>query len=129
MELLKQFSDSKGQFCQGFGGRRLYTDRGADSSYTLLKSAIQVVITAKESETCGKALLTSSATVNGKDVATNEDNSPVHALVPLTVANTKGFGLPTTGENGLWVYGVFGVLLMAAAIVALVLAFRKKAQK
>ena len=109
------------------------TEVQTDNGYTLLKNAIEVVITAKETETvcptCGKALLTASATVNGKDVAMNEDNSSVHALVPLTVVNTKGFDLPTTGENGLWVYGVFGVLLMAAAIVVLVLAFRKKAQK
>ena len=109
------------------------TEVQTDNGYTLLKNAIEIVITAKETETvcptCGKALLTASATVNGKDVAMNEDNSSVHALVPLTVVNTKGFDLPTTGENGLWVYGVFGVLLMAAAIVVLVLAFRKKAQK
>ena len=109
------------------------TEVQTDSGYTLLKNAIQVVITSKESETicpvCGKALLTASATVNGHSVVMNEDNGSVNALVPLTVVNTRGFDLPTTGENGLWMYGVFGVLLMAAAVAVIYLTFRKKTQK
>lgn len=108
------------------------TEVQTDSGYTLLKDAIKVVITSKASETicptCGKALLTASATVNGDAVPMDADNGSVNALVPLTVVNTKGFDLPTTGENGLWMYGLFGVLLMAAAIAVIVLAFRKKKQ-
>ena len=48
------------------------------------------------------------------------------SCVPLTVVNTKGPHLPVTGDDGVWKYGIFGILLMAAASGLIVLAIRKK---
>ncbi|MBQ1649359.1 MAG: LPXTG cell wall anchor domain-containing protein, partial [Bacteroidales bacterium] len=55
-----------------------------------------------------------------------ENNGSVNAQVPLTVVNTKGPDLPVTGDDGVWKYGVFGILLMTAAACLIVLAIRKK---
>ena len=110
------------------------TETHTAKGYTLLKDSISIVITASESDTfceiCGAALLTASATVNGKPVTMLENNGSVNAVVPLTVINTKGPDLPVTGDNGVWMYGVFGTLLMTAAAAAIILALKsKKASK
>ena len=48
-------------------------------------------------------------------------------MIPMTVVNTKGFELPQTGDNGVWRYSVYGILLMAAsAAVVIVLVTRRK---
>ena len=49
-----------------------------------------------------------------------------NAILPLTVVNTRGPELPKTGDDGVWRYSVYGVLLMVAAAAVIVLAFRKK---
>ena len=57
------------------------------------------------------------------------DRGSEDAAVPLTVVNTKGFDLPRTGDSGVWQYGVFGGILMAAAaaaVIALVRTGKKK---
>ncbi len=106
------------------------TETHTAQGYTLLRDSIEIVITARESnaicEICGAALLTASATVNGKAVTMLENNGSVNAQVPLTVVNTKGPDLPVTGDDGVWKYGVFGILLMTAAVGLIVLAIRKK---
>ncbi len=71
-------------------------------------------------------ILTASATVDGKDVNMLEDNGSVNAEAPLRVINTKGFTLPKTGDNGVWMYGVIGILLMAGSVAGFVLSIRKK---
>jgi hypothetical protein len=75
-----------------------------DSGYVLLSENISVEITSAESskvcDTCGKALLTATAKVNDSTVEMTADNESVNAIVPLTVTNTKGFDLPTTGGTG-----------------------------
>ena len=64
---------------------------------------------------CGKALKTATAKVNGKDATMNENNGSVSALVPLTVTNTRGFGLPKTGGKGnALIYGLGIVALLTA---------------
>ena len=95
------------------------TEVATDSGYTLLKENITVDIVSSDSATicsvCGKALKTATAKVNGKDVAMNEDNSSVSALVPLTVTNTRGFDLPKTGGKGnALIYGLGIVALLTA---------------
>ena len=110
------------------------TETHTAKGYTLLKDSISIVITVTESDTfceiCGAALLTASAAVNGKPVTMLENNGSVNAVVPLTVVNTKGPDLPVTGDNGVWMYGVFGTLLMTAAAAAIILAMKsKKASK
>ena len=72
------------------------------------------------------ALLTASATVNGKAVTMLENNGSVNAQVPLTVVNTKGPDLPVTGDDGVWKYGAFGLLLLAVAGATLILAVKTK---
>ena len=112
----------------------IVTETHTAKGYTLLKDSISIVITATESDTfceiCGAAFLTASAAVNGKPVTMLENNGSVNAVVPLTVVNTKGPDLPVTGDNGVWMYGVFGTLLMTAAAAAIILAVKsKKASK
>ena len=56
----------------------------------------------------------------------NPDGDSIHAVVPLSVTNMKGFDLPKTGDRGTWMYGVLGAALMAASGMALYLALRKR---
>ena len=106
------------------------TETHTAKGYTLLRDSIKVVITASESDTlcdvCGAALLTASAAVNGKPVTMLEDNSSVNAIVPLTVINTRTPDLPVTGDDGVWKYGTFGLLLLAVAGATLILALKTK---
>lgn len=105
------------------------TELETDDGYNLLKSSITVVISAVEGEACSdchRPLLTASATVNDKAVEMKEDNGSVHAAVPFTVINTKGFELPKTGSYGIWMFTVCGVLAMGAAAFILFKLSRKK---
>lgn len=106
------------------------TETATDEGYVLLNEDITVEIsTAPGTETCPvceTALLTATAKVNGKDVEMDEDNSSVHALVPLTVTNTRGFDLPKTGGRGnLAFYGLGAFALLTAGAVT-VLYLRKR---
>ena len=90
------------------------TEIATDKGYVLLKDAVKIMITTKESgicEKCGTKLLTASAAVNGKDVTMTDGN----AIVPLTVVNNPGFDLPKTGGYGTWMFTVGGVALLGAA--------------
>ena len=106
------------------------TETHTAKGYTLLRDSIEVVITVSEGDTlceiCGAALLTASATVNGKPADMLEDNGSVNAIVPLTVINTRTPDLPVTGDDGVWMYGVFGLLLLAVAGATLVLALKTR---
>ena len=106
------------------------TETHTAQGYTLLRDSIEIVITARESdalcEVCGAALLTASAAVNGKAVTMLANNGSANAQTPLTVVNTKGPDLPVTGDDGVWKYGAFGLLLLAAAGAALILAVKTK---
>lgn len=74
-------------------------------------------------------LLTASATVDGNAVNMLEDNGSANAEAPLKVVNTRGFDLPATGDRGVWMYGVIGILLMAGSAACIVLSCRKKAKR
>lgn len=105
------------------------TEIATDKDYNLLKSGIKVVISTAEGEACPvchRPLLTASATVNGKAVEMKADNSSVHAAVPFTVVNTKGFELPKTGSYGTWMFTVGGVLAMGAAAFMIYKLSKKK---
>ncbi len=71
-------------------------------------------------------MLTASAQVDSNDVTMLEDKGSENAIAPLRVINTKGFDLPATGDRGVWMYGLIGVLLMAGSIASIVLTNRKK---
>ena len=106
------------------------TEVQTDDGYTLLKDAIEVVISVHEDgeicDICGQSSLTATATVNGDTIIMTEDNGSLSAIVPLTVIITKNFDLPQTGDNGIWMYGAIGILLMAGAIALIFFAARKK---
>ena len=90
------------------------TEIATDKGYVLLKEAVKIAIKTAENgqcEKCGAALLTASATVNGKDVSMTDGN----AIVPLTVVNNPGFDLPKTGGYGTWMFTIGGVALLGAA--------------
>lgn len=76
--------------------------------YTLLKKGISVVISRKDAS--------ASAAVDGKQAAMLADNGSANALVPLSVVNTSGFDLPATGDRGVWMYGLAGMVLASQNI-------------
>ncbi len=130
------------------------TEIQTDNGYTLLRDGITIVITAAEdaSRPCGiygedvlglvqndpryrsfegyrelaHVLLTASATVDGDAVQMKPDGKSTNAILPLTVVNTRGPELPKTGDDGVWRYSVYGILMMVAAAAVIVLAVRKK---
>ena len=107
----------------------LLTEVKTDNGYSLLKNDIEIVISVEDGEICeicGEALKVASATVNGKPVTMDPDGSSIHAVVPLSVTNMKGFDLPKTGDRGTWMYGVLGAVLIAASGLALFLALKKR---
>ena len=69
--------------------------------------------------------LTAYAVVDYNDVNMVDDGDSANALAPLTIVNTKGFDLPQTGDNGVWMYGVIGVTMMAGALIVILLASKK----
>ena len=71
-------------------------------------------------------LLTASATVDGNDVNMLEDGGSENAHAPLTVVNTRGFDLPSTGDHGVWMYGLLGILMMTGSVVSIIITSRKK---
>ena len=71
-------------------------------------------------------LLTASATVDGNDVNMLNDRGSENAHAPLTVVNTRGFDLPSTGDHGVWMYGLLGILLMTGSAVCIIVSSRKK---
>lgn len=107
------------------------TETATDQGYTLMKEDITVVISSKEKndaicDICGKAMLTASATVNGKAVQMTPDGQSVNAIVPLTVMNTAGFTLPKTGGKGMWMYAVIGIAAIAVAGVIVIVYHKKR---
>ena len=104
------------------------TEIATDKGYVLLKEAVKVVITTKENgtcEQCGAKLLTTSATVNGKDVTMTDGN----AIVPLTVVNNPGFDLPKTGGYGTWMFTIGGILLLGTAAFIVVKSRKHKSKQ
>ena len=85
--------------------------------YTLLKKGIAVVISRKDAS--------ASAAVDGKQAAMLADNGSANALVPLSVVNTSDFDLPATGDRGVWMYGLAGMLLMTASAACIIVARKK----
>ncbi len=107
------------------------TETHTAQGYTLLRDSIEIVIATTtfgvvDCRTVGANALTAYATVNGNRVDMLENNSSVNAIVPLTVINTRTPDLPVTGDDGVWMYGAFGLLLLAVAGVTLIFAMKSK---
>lgn len=108
-----------------------------DDAYNLLKNDIEITIQSKASAdncTADNAsgehkLLTASAKVNGSAVNMKASGESQNAVAPLKVMNTKGFDLPETGDRGVWMYGLVGILLMAGSVACIILTNRKKSAR
>ena len=103
-------------------------ETATDKGYVLLKDAVKIVIKTSENgqcEKCGAALLTASATVNGKDVTMTDGN----AIVPLTVVNNPGFDLPKTGGYGTWMFTIGGVALLSTAAFIVIRSRKRKGER
>ena len=98
----------------------IITEIKTADGYTLLKNAITVVITHENDS--------ASATVDGNQVNMLADNGSANALAPLSVVNTSGFDLPATGDRGVWIYGLAGILLMAGSAACIIFATHKKSK-
>lgn len=70
-----------------------------------------------------------SATIEGNEVMMRPVGDSQYADAPVTIVNTRGFDLPQTGDNGVWMYGVAGGTLMLAAVVVILFAFKKKEEQ
>lgn len=98
----------------------IITEIKTADGYTLLRNAITVVITRENNS--------ASATVDGNQVNMLTDNGSANALAPLSVVNTSGFDLPATGDRGVWIYGLAGILLMSGSAACIIFATRKKSK-
>ncbi len=67
-----------------------------------------------------------TASVDGNKVTMKSDDSSANAAAALTIVNTPGLDLPQTGDVGTWMYGTFGGIGMAIAIVVIFFALKKK---
>ena len=79
----------------------------------------------QDNDTTGAA----TATVGGKAVTMNVDQnntSSATAEVPLTVVNSKGFDLPTTGGRGIALFTIAGIAIVVAAGTLLFMRKRSK---
>lgn len=106
------------------------TETTTDNGYRLLKEAVQVVITAEESDdicsVCLEKTLTASATVDGTSVSMTADGASASAVVPLTVINHRKTLIPGTGEAGNLLFTIGGIALAAVSFMILVYTRRKK---
>ena len=106
------------------------TETATDAGYKLLKESITVeILSASGSErcpVCEAALLTASARVNGRDAAMTGNSGSVHAAVPLTVTNTRGFDLPQTGGSHSGIPYIAGSAALLAGLSMVLLILRKK---
>lgn len=106
------------------------TETTTDNGYRLLKEAIQVVITAEESDdicsVCLEKTLTASATVDGKSVSMTADGASASAVVPLTVINHRKTLIPGTGEAGNLLFTIGGIALAVVSFMVLVYTRKKK---
>lgn len=62
----------------------------------------------------------------GKLINMLSDGTSEDAEVEISILNTRGFDLPQTGDQGVWMYGVAGGTLMLAAVLVILFAFKKK---
>ena len=107
-------------------------ETATDEGYSLLSDSIKVVISTTEGavcDICHKPTLTASASVNGEASDMGTDGSSAHALVSLTVTNTKGFDLPQTGGNGTWIYTTIGIVFMAGAAAVFFAVTRRRTSR
>ena len=99
--------------------RYLLTEVATDDGYSLLKSPIEITITATDrdvvaavagvSEMSLGEIQPASAAIDSVEATMTEN----HAAVILSVTNSKGLPLPQTGGNGLYAVTILGMLTVA----------------
>ena len=102
-------------------GTYILTETKPADGYVLLKDAVKIVITGKNTD--GSA----DVTVADNKVTLNKDGNSSNAFVPVTVVNHKGFDLPETGGTGTALFTIAGIAIVA--IAAFLLLMRKKTDK
>lgn len=106
-------------------GDYLLTEVQAPAGYNKLSAPISITI---EDDKAG----TASGPDGKPEYTDSEKKSEVEATdgyVPVTVTNTKGFTLPTTGGMGTVLFTAGGVVLMGAGLVLLVVFLRRRRAK
>ena len=104
-------------------GNYVLTEVKAPNGYNLLKSPINITITATY-ENNGKDLASVTATADSTTLTYNETTG----YFEITVLNNKGFQLPATGGMGTVIFTVGGLSLMALAGGAYVASKRKESK-
>lgn len=104
-------------------GNYVLTEVKAPNGYNLLKSPINITITATY-ENNGKDLASVTATADSKDLNYNNETG----YFEITVLNNKGFQLPATGGMGTVIFTIGGLSLMALASGAYVASKRKESK-
>ncbi|MBP3909801.1 MAG: SpaH/EbpB family LPXTG-anchored major pilin [Turicibacter sp.] len=104
-------------------GNYVLTEVKAPNGYNLLKSPINITITATY-ENNGKDLASVTATADSKDLNYNNETG----YFEITVLNNKGFQLPATGGMGTVIFTIGGLSLMALAGGAYVASKRKESK-
>lgn len=106
-------------------GEYLLTEVQAPAGYNKLSAPISINI---QDDTAG-----TDSGPDGKPEYTDSENSTeveaADGYVPVTVINTKGFTLPTTGGMGTVLFTAGGVVLMGAGLVLLVVFLRRRRAK
>lgn len=112
-------------------GEYLLTEVQAPAGYNKLSAPISIII---QDEDDGVG--TPNAGPNGKPEYTSTDQEGLSkeveaadGYVPVTVTNTQGFTLPTTGGMGTVLFTAGGVVLMGAGLVLLVVFLRRRRAK
>ena len=110
-------------------GTYLITENQAPEGYNTLKNPIEIEI-----DIIYPADSTGSATINSS-IVTNANNSTISTntttgVVELTVPNTSGLQLPSTGGVGTVIFMASGIILMIfAGVAVLVTQQRTKKQR
>ena len=125
------------------GDTYVLTETATDGGYSLLKEPITIAINPADttvlpsvaavtgSESAQPEVKVSvnsgaSAQVDQKDATMSDAGDSTHALVELSVLNSKTFVLPKTGGAGTWLVTICGVLGVAGGTFVLCRGKRKK---
>ena len=111
-------------------GDYLLTEVQAPAGYNKLSAPITITIedngTTAENEEVPNGQPEYTTTGQGE---TSTEVEATDGYVPVTVINTKGFTLPTTGGMGTVLFTAGGVVLMGAGLVLLVVFLRRRRAK
>ena len=96
-------------------GTYYLTETKAPGGYNKLNVAVSIVISDND--------YNGSVTVTQSSGSTTDLDS---GMVPVTVQNSQGFELPTTGGIGTIIFTAIGILLMGTGLILLVMIFRRR---